>query len=288
MSVATGIGGEALGQDGGGVLPRALGVDRDLDRAAPGQTGEPGAQRLGGRQIADADDELRDAPCGEPGVAEEQVVARHRRRSVPRAGEWVGEQGVPGALGEPGDRRAEIAITLVAPRDDDAPGGQLRRHRGGGGRGGPGGGDDRGGPGAGGDRGGPGAGGDRGGPGGRRALHPRATARAAGRVRLRQWLGQDQWLPEREVQVHGTGPDPERRPVRAAGEVADPAEVRGGGLVDADLDEPPDGVAVELELVDGLAGADVAQLWRPIGGQDDQRNPGLVGFDHRRGEVRDG
>ena len=88
--------------------------------------------------------------------------------------------------------------------------------------------------------------------------------------------------------MHGTGPALERGPVRAAGEVADPAEVRGGGLVDADLDEPLDGIAVELELVDRLAGADVAQLWRPIGGEDDQRDPGLVGFDHRRGEVRDG
>ena len=41
------------------------------------------------------------------------------------------------------------------------------------------------------------------------------------------------------------------------------------------LDEPARRVAVELQLVDRLTGADVAQLGRTVGRQDDQRNPGV-------------
>ena len=40
--------------------------------------------------------------------------------------------------------------------------------------------------------------------------------------------------------------------------------------------------AVELELVDRLPGADAAQLRRPVGGEDDQRNGRLVGLADRR------
>ena len=44
--------------------------------------------------------------------------------------------------------------------------------------------------------------------------------------------------------------------------------------------------AVQLELVDRLPGADVAQLGRPVGGQDDQRHARLVRLDHRGHQVR--
>ena len=44
------------------------------------------------------------------------------------------------------------------------------------------------------------------------------------------------------------------------------------GLVGADLAEPAHRGAVELDLVDRLAGADPAQLRRPVGGQHDQRH----------------
>ena len=44
------------------------------------------------------------------------------------------------------------------------------------------------------------------------------------------------------------------------------------GLVCADFAEPAHGVAVELDLVDRLPGADAAQLRRPVGGQRDQRD----------------
>ena len=44
-------------------------------------------------------------------------------------------------------------------------------------------------------------------------------------------------------------------------------------------------LAVELDLVDRLAGADIAQLGRAVGGEDDQRHPRLVGLDHRGRQV---
>ena len=44
-------------------------------------------------------------------------------------------------------------------------------------------------------------------------------------------------------------------------------------------------IAVELELVDRLAGADPAQLRRPVGGEHDQRHAGLVGLDDGGVEV---
>ena len=43
---------------------------------------------------------------------------------------------------------------------------------------------------------------------------------------------------------------------------------------------------VELDLIDRLPGADVAQLRRAVGGQHQQRHPRLVRLDHRRRVVR--
>ena len=102
---------------------------------------------------------------------------------------------------------------------------------------------------------------------------------------LRQRLGQDQRLAQREVEMDGTGPALERRPVCAAGELADPAEVGGSCLVDARLDEPLDGVAVQLELIDRLSGADVAQFGWAVGREHEQRHAGLMRLDHGGGEV---
>ena len=47
-----------------------------------------------------------------------------------------------------------------------------------------------------------------------------------------------------------------------------------------DLEVPLGGAAVELDLVDRLPGADVAQLGRPVGGQHEQRHARLVRLDH--------
>ena len=50
------------------------------------------------------------------------------------------------------------------------------------------------------------------------------------------------------------------------------------GVVGADLAEPAHRRPVELQLVDRLPGADPAQLGGAVGGEDDQRHPGLVGL----------
>ena len=57
------------------------------------------------------------------------------------------------------------------------------------------------------------------------------------------------------------------------------------GLVRADLAEPAHRGPVDLHLVDRLPGADPAQLRRPVGGQRDQWNRGLVGLADRGVEV---
>ena len=56
-------------------------------------------------------------------------------------------------------------------------------------------------------------------------------------------------------------------------------------LGDADVDKPAHGVAIELDLVDGLVGPGLAKLRRAIGGEDQQRNVGVVRLDHGRVEV---
>ena len=112
----------------------------------------------------------------------------------------------------------------------------------------------------------------------RRAGAPAARdpgrAVGAGRRRLaRQRLVEHQRLAQREVEVHRA-----RAAATRASTTARQASARiqrsalRRRLVRADLEEPLDRVAVELELVDRLPGADVAQLGRPVGGQHDQRD----------------
>ena len=81
--------------------------------------------------------------------------------------------------------------------------------------------------------------------------------------------------------MHRAGAAVERGPERAAGELAQPAQPlrRGGVLVD--LEVPLGGAAVELDLVDRLPGAEVAQLGRAVGGEHEQRHARLVRLDHR-------
>ena len=54
------------------------------------------------------------------------------------------------------------------------------------------------------------------------------------------------------------------------------------GLVGADFAEPAHRGAEELDLVDRLPGADPAQLRRPVGAEDDQRQRRFVGLADRR------
>ena len=94
-------------------------------------------------------------------------------------------------------------------------------------------------------------------------------------------------LAQREVQVHRAGAALERGPVRAAGELAQPAQ-RAPGVAGVVVDLAGTtwpALAVELDLVDRLPGADVAQLRRPVGGEHEQRHARLVRLDHGRRVV---
>ena len=115
--------------------------------------------------------------------------------------------------------------------------------------------------------------------GGARARHPRAPAGAAAVVVGQRPVGHER-LAQREVQVDRAGAAVDRGPERAARELAQPPQPLRRGGVRVDLEEPLGGAAVELDLVDRLPGAEVAQLGRAVGGEDDQRHARLVRLDH--------
>ena len=79
-----------------------------------------------------------------------------------------------------------------------------------------------------------------------------------------------------------------RRGQRPAGDRAVVEQPVVVGLVGPDFAEPAHRVAVELDLVDRLAGADPAQLRRAVGAEHDQRHPRFVGLADRRVVVGDG
>ena len=97
-----------------------------------------------------------------------------------------------------------------------------------------------------------------------------------------------QRIPQRQVQVHRPGKAPvrpgRRRP-RVAGQRPPVGIHPRAGLRHPGLGEPADRPAVEFQLVNGLVGAGAAQLGRPVGGQHQQRDAGLVRLDHRGVEV---
>ncbi len=89
-SASAGSSGKTRRQHAGGILPGALRVERDLGGA--GQRGQPAAQRLGDRKVADPDDEVRREAVEPRLVPEDRVVVGDRRLAAARAGERVGEQ----------------------------------------------------------------------------------------------------------------------------------------------------------------------------------------------------
>ena len=191
-------------------------------------------------------------------VAQQRVVVRDRGGAAARAGGRLGQQRRARALGERGQRRGQARVALGPPGDDD----RLRPH--------------------------PQlvlealeqpVGGD---AAGQRPRHPRPAALAAGHdLDVRDPVAvREQRLAQREVEVHRPGPAVDRGVERAAGELAQPADAGGAGRVVVDLEVPLGGAAVELDLVDRLPGADVAQLRRAVGGQHEQRHARLVGLDH--------
>ena len=103
---------------------------------------------------------------------------------------------------------------------------------------------------------------------------PRPLSASSARRADRSLLGaRRQRLPPRHVQVHGArsrlaagGGE------RPAGDRAEMEQARVVGVVGPELAEPAHRRAVELQLVDRLAGADPSQLRRPVGGEHDQRH----------------
>ena len=77
-----------------------------------------------------------------------------------------------------------------------------------------------------------------------------------------------------------------RRRPRPAGGGAPVRHRPRQGLRGADLGEPPDGVAVELDLVDCLVGPRPPQLRRAVGGEHEEGDPPPVGLDDRGVKVR--
>jgi hypothetical protein len=62
-------------------------------------------------------------------------------------------------------------------------------------------------------------------------------------------------------------------------------EARVVGFVGADLAEPADRIAVELQLIDRLTGANRAQLGGAVGSEDEQGHSSLVGLGDSRMQI---
>ena len=189
-------------------------------------------------------------------VAQQQVVVGDCRRTAARARQRVGKQRNPRPGRELGKLRGSGRIALVASGDDhDAtermPGARLR------------------------------------GLAWTIEADVRMSSVTAGLV-IGERPIENERLAKREVEMHRTGPARGCRPVGAAGERPDPPQPLGGGVVDANLEEPFDGVTVELDLVDRLTGADLAQLRGAVRRQHDQRHARVPGLDHCRSEIRRG
>ena len=197
-------------------------------------------------------------PLGERGTAQQRLVRRHCVRALAQTGDRICEDGPPGGFGEPVDGAGR---RVAAPADDDQPAG-LSAHRIGDARHG------------------------RLVGRARRPSHgcPRTPVGPTRRVDERRARGH-QRLPEREVEVHGAGGRPDGLGDRARGDR--PPRRPCSGLIrgHADFAEPLHGPAVEIELVDGLAGAGVAQLGRAIGGADDQGRASVARLEHGGMEV---
>ena len=114
-----------------------------------------------------------------------------------------------------------------------------------------------------------------------RATHGRPSAAAAAAAARRR-SGASSTSGSRSGKFRCTGPGRplERRPHGAAGQRADPAQALGRRpRATPTSTNHFDRVAVELDLVDRLPGAGVAQLGRAVGGQHDQRHARLARLD---------
>ena len=217
--------------------------------------------------------------AGERLVAQQRVIVGDGGRAAPRAGQGVCQQGPAHRLAECRGVPSQRGLALVAPGDDDAAprcGAKaaqrshiLAHHRR--------------------RRARPVRDGRRGGQSRWSAPHKWLSLRTPGLIG-RQRLVRHQRLAQREVQVHDPRPALQRGPVRAAGERPDPAQPGGAGVivVRADLEKPLGGVAEHLQLVDRLPRAVLAQLWRAVGRQQQQRHARLARLDRGGQQLRRG
>jgi hypothetical protein len=131
------------------------------------------------------------------------------------------------------------------------------------------------------------------GPGARRLDERALTTALQGELRggadiVRAGLRAQRIAP-REVQVHRPRARLAARDCKGTtGDRSQMQEAVVVGLVGTDLAEPPRRAPVELQLIDGLAGADFTELRRAIGRQDEQRHAGLVRLADGGMEVRGG
>ena len=259
-SVAAGSACRSSSADARRLVPGAVGIEDDLRRAR-----QPGAQRLRGGRVADAQHEVGHVLGREALAAQQHVVVGDHVRAVVRAAAQAG-----GRLGEqrPAERGGQARASGSRRPVRRAPAASRRP--------------------------------------------PAADDHAASR--LAQTLGQlCHVVRARRARAPRTsthGP-PVRAPLPVARPPAPPATGASGSrsgklrctapgrppaavhqarqaserwwtavdsarLVVADLDEPLRRRAVDAELVDRLAGADVAQLGRAVGGQHDQRHARLA------------
>ncbi len=266
-------GGRAGQPDGGGhvgggarrVRPAAgaLGEDhlaRAIGRALP----QEGGLAAGQPRPARADDQVRAVRGEEARMPEQVLVGAERVRAEPRPGRGLGQHRPARRGGQP---EQPGRVGGAVPGDDDPALGprQVQRPR-----------LARPGP-----------------PDPRRPVGPPVQrlgpAVAAGTGRG-GGVGQpgDQRVPQRQVQVHRPGEAAVRPGRGRPGPAGQRPPVRvhpGAGFRHPRLSEPADRPAVEFQLVNGLVGAGAAQLGRPVGGQHQQGDAGLVRLDHRRVEV---
>jgi hypothetical protein len=95
----------------------------------------------------------------------------------------------------------------------------------------------------------------------------------------------DKWLPEREVHVYRPGRGLRRQRCDTRSHRACEPEHELAAVSERHLQRALHVRAVEATLVDGLVGADVAQLGRPVGGQHDERDARERGLDYRGHEI---
>ncbi|GBD46016.1 hypothetical protein HRbin41_00835 [bacterium HR41] len=121
---------------------------------------------------------------------------------------------------------------------------------------------------------------------GERSLVDRHRTAAGGVVAPAAGWQRSERFAQRKVDVHRPGAGGQCARMGAGRQRAVVDERLGRRCVVAGVDEPTHRPPEDPELVDRLAGAGVAQLGRPIGGERQQWNVALVGLGNRRVKVR--